>query len=187
MSLGYHPQMDGQTEMTNRRFETYLRYFCSHQPKKWVQWLPWVKWNYNTSFHSSLRLTSYEVVYSQPSPVVPTYESRATKLDLVNQNLQERGRILSQLETNLAATQVRMKQQADKHRTNRCFDVEDMVFLKLVPYQHQSLAKHSFHKLQPKFYGPFEVLERVGLVAYKTNLPATSKLYPVFYVSCLKK
>lgn len=46
---------------------------------------------------------------------MPTYESRATKLDLVDWNLQEKGRILSQLKTNLATAQVKMKQQTDKH------------------------------------------------------------------------
>lgn len=161
--------------------------FCSHQPKKCAQLLPWAEWNYNTSFHTSSRLTPYEVVYGQPSPVVPTYESGATKLSLVDRNLQERGRILSQLKISLATAQVRIKQQADKHRTERSFDVKDIVSLRLVPYQHQCLAKHSCHKLQPKFYGPFEVLEMVGPVAYKINLPATSKHYPIFRISFLKK
>ena len=75
----------------------------------------------------------------------------------------------------------------DKHRTEREFAVGDMVYLKLVPYQLQSLNPHSHHKLLPQFYGPFEVLQRVGKVAYKLNLPATTKIHPVFHVSCLKK
>ncbi|KAM1543884.1 hypothetical protein PS2_013153 [Malus domestica] len=62
-----------------------------------------------------------------------------------------------------------------------------MVFLPMVPYQHQSLAKHPFHKLQPRFYGPFKVLQKIGQVAYKIELPVTSKLHLVFHVSCLKK
>ncbi|KAM1904015.1 hypothetical protein ACFX13_041456 [Malus domestica] len=80
-----------------------------------------------------------------------------------------------------------MKQQADKHRSERSFEVGDMIFLRLVPYQLQSLAKHPFHKLQPRFYGPFKVLQKIGQVAYKIELPATSKLHPVFHLSCLKK
>ncbi|TQD79411.1 hypothetical protein C1H46_035018 [Malus baccata] len=80
-----------------------------------------------------------------------------------------------------------MKQQADKHCSERSFEVGDMVFLRLVPYHHQSLTKHHFHKLQPRFYGPFKVLQKVGSVAYKIDLPATSKLHLIFHVSCLKK
>ena len=118
--------------------------FCSHQPKKWLQWLPWAEWHYNTTFHTSSKLTPYEVVYGQPPPAVPTYESGTTKVDLVDRSLQERGRILSQLKTNLVSAQVRMKQHADKHRSERSFEVGDMVFLRLVPYQHQSLATHPF-------------------------------------------
>lgn len=57
--------------------------------------------------------------------------------------------------------------QANKHRTEREFSVEDFVYLRLVPYQLQALNSHSFHKLHPKFYGPYKVLERIGRVAYK--------------------
>ncbi|XP_070664461.1 uncharacterized protein [Malus domestica] len=80
-----------------------------------------------------------------------------------------------------------MKVQADKHRSERTFEVGDLVYLKLIPYQLQSLATHAHHKLHPKFYGPFEVLEKVGEVAYKLKLPKASKIHPVFHVSCLKK
>ena len=62
-----------------------------------------------------------------------------------------------------------------------------LVYLKLIPYQLQSLASHSYHKLQPRFYGPFEVLEKIGSVSYKLKLPKGCKLHPVFHVSCLKQ
>lgn len=78
---------------------------------------------------------------------MPTYESGTTKLNVVDLSLQEKGRILSQLKTDLADAQVRMKQLANKHLSERSFDVGDMVFLRLVPCQHQSLPKHYFHKL----------------------------------------
>ncbi|XP_070679204.1 uncharacterized protein [Malus domestica] len=95
--------------------------------------------------------------------------------------------MLALLKSNLVWAQTQMKNQADKHRTEREFTVGDWVFLRLIPYQLQSLNSHTFHKLHPKFYGPFEVVERMGKVAYKLKLPEGTKIHHVFHVSCLKK
>ncbi|TQD73313.1 hypothetical protein C1H46_041154 [Malus baccata] len=95
--------------------------------------------------------------------------------------------MLSLLKSNLEAARCRMKVQADKHRTEREFAAGDWVYLRLIPYQLKSLASHSFHKLQPRFYGPYQIISRIGSVAYKLQLPENTKLHPVFHVSCLKK
>lgn len=80
-----------------------------------------------------------------------------------------------------------MKSQADQHRTERAFQVGDWVFLRLQPYRQQSIHLRRNAKLSPKFYGPYKVLERIGEVAYKLELPSSSRVHPVFHVSCLKK
>ncbi|XP_047060867.1 uncharacterized protein LOC124667648 [Lolium rigidum] len=80
-----------------------------------------------------------------------------------------------------------MKHHADKKRTERTFSVGDRVFLKLQPYVQSSVAPRAHHKLLFKYYGPYEVVERVGEVAYRLALPESSRIHPVIHVSQLKK
>lgn len=67
-SSAYHPQSDGQTEVVNRTIEMYLRCFTSDKPNKWLTWLPWAEFCYNTGFHTSLKATPFEIVYGRPPP-----------------------------------------------------------------------------------------------------------------------
>ena len=80
-----------------------------------------------------------------------------------------------------------MNQQADQHHSECTFESGDMVFLCLHPYKQSSLKIKGCHKLTPKFYGPYRILQNIGSVACKLELPPSSRIHPVFHVSCLKK
>jgi len=87
------------------------------------------------------------------------------------------------IQQHLARAQKRMKTQADKSRSERQFAVGDWVYLKLQPYVQASLAQRANQKLAFKFFVPFQVISRVGDVAYKLKLSEDLAIHPVFHVS----
>jgi hypothetical protein len=59
MSTAFHPQMDGQSEIINKTIALYLRCIIGDRPRKWLEWLPWVEYCYNTAYHTSLQTTPF--------------------------------------------------------------------------------------------------------------------------------
>ena len=64
-----------------------------------------------------------------------------------------------------------MKHQADQHRSECTFQVDDMDFLRLQPYRKSSLKLNGNQKLTPKISSPYTVLQKIGSIAYKLALP----------------
>lgn len=126
------------------------------------------------------------MVFGRDPPELLWFEEESTANNELESLLKTRDMILRDAKEHLIKAQINHKEStSQKHFRELQFVVGYLVFLKLLPYRQTSLSKAFFQKLEPKFYGPFNVLERVGQAVYKLELPSYSKIHPVFHVSQL--
>ena len=120
-------------------------------------------------------MTQFFAIYGYHPPSI-TYSLRdSSKVQAVEDHMKHQQQVLQLLKENLNLAQNRMKQQADQHRNERRCNVGDWVFLRLKPYKHTSLKNiNKDNKLLPKYYGPYKVLQNIGSMACKLELPASS-------------
>ncbi|KAL0533120.1 hypothetical protein IC582_030335 [Cucumis melo] len=101
--------------------------------------------------------------------------------------VQSTNEAIQKIRSRMHTTQSRQKSYADVRRKDLEFDVGDKVFLKVAPMKGV-LQFERRGKLSPRFVGPFEILERIGPVAYCLALPPSlSVVHDVFHVSMLRK
>ncbi|KAI0519445.1 hypothetical protein KFK09_006893 [Dendrobium nobile] len=132
-------------------------------------------------------MTPFKVLYGRDPPHLVHYSHRSTPVSAVDQHLKERDQVLDELKRHLLRAQQIMKKQADSKRRDIQFGVGDKVYLKLRPYKQRTIAQKRNEKLAARYFGPFEVEEKIGEVAYRLRLPPTARIHPVFHVSQLRK
>jgi hypothetical protein len=114
--------------------------------------------------------------------------NKKSKVQVVEYHIEHKQQFVQLLKDILTMTHNHMKQQAYQHHSERSFEVGDWVFLRLQPYKHMSLKQaKKDNKLSPKYYGSYKVLQKICTMAYKLEFPTSSRVHPVFHVSCLKK
>ncbi|GJV57845.1 putative reverse transcriptase domain-containing protein [Tanacetum coccineum] len=187
MSTAYHPQMDKQSEHTIQTLEDMLRACVIDFGGSWDVHLPLAEFSYNNSYHSSIRCASFKALYRRKcrSPVLWA-EIRESSL-IGPELVQETTNKVALIKEKLKAAMDRQKSYADNRRKPLEFEVGDRVMLKVSPWKGViHFGKKG--KLAPRYVGPFEILERIGLVAYRLRLlKELNVVHDTFHVSNLKK
>ncbi|GKA88324.1 reverse transcriptase domain-containing protein [Tanacetum coccineum] len=158
ISTTYHPQTDGQSEHTIQTLEDMLRACVIDFGGSWDVYLPLAEFSYNNSYHSSIRCAPFETLYGRKCRS-PILWAEIRESSLIGPELVQ--------ETTDKVMLIKEKLKAARDRVIR-------------------FGKKG--KLAPRYVGPFEILERIGPVAYRLRLPEElSGVHDTFHVSNLKK
>ena len=184
-STAFHPQTDGQSERTIQTLENMLRACVIEFKRSWDTHLSLMEFTYNNSYQSNIGMARFEALYGRKcrTPVCwdEVGERRLISPELVQITLNK----IQIVRDRLKIARDRHKSYADKRRRDLQFKVGDRIFLKVSPWK--GVLKFGRRgKLRPRYIGPYEMIARVGPVAYRLDLPPELfKVHNVFHVSML--
>ncbi|GKB46514.1 putative reverse transcriptase domain-containing protein [Tanacetum coccineum] len=178
---------DGQSEKTIQTLEDILRACVMDFGKGLDRHLPLVEFFYNNSYHTSIKAAPFEALYGQKcrSPIcwAEVGDAQLTGPEIVHETTEK----IIQIKKRIQAARDRQKSYADRRRKPLEFKVGDKVMLKVSPWKGViRFGKRG--KLNPRYIGPFRIIAKVGMLAYRLELPEQlSRVHSTFHVSNLKK
>ena len=186
-STTFHPQTDGQLERTIQALEDMMRACVMEFKGSWDTHLALMEFAYNNSYQASIEMAPFEALYGRKCRTLVCWdevgERRLVGLEIV-QITSEKVKVVRD---NLKIARDRQKSYADNHRRDLQFEIGDRVFLKISMWKGV-LRFGNRGKLSPRYIGPYEIVKKVGPVAYKLKLPPElSRIYDTLHVSMLRK
>ncbi|MCO5577030.1 hypothetical protein L7F22_030852 [Adiantum nelumboides] len=185
-SSSFHPQTDGQSEEANSTVLDLLKCYVSKHKAAWEQYLPLVEYAYNNTVHSSTGKAPFEIV--EGGKKVPPILHTKDKIFEADRYVEGWQKAYKKVKYALEKTQAKQERTADSHRRELLFKENDWVLLR---FEKARLRKRKgkerlFPKLSMRYYGPFQVSQKIGDVAYRLKLPEGWKIHNAFHVSLLR-
>jgi len=187
LSTAFHPRTDGQSEHTIQTLEDMLRSCVLSWKGSWEEHLPLVEFAYNNSYHASIRCAPFDALYGRKCRSPLCWEAVGEKVALGPDWVLRMTERVAEIWQQMLAAQSRHKSYADVRRRDLEFQVGDQVLLKVSP--NKGVVRFGVKgKLSSRYIGPFPILERVGKLAYRLELPNSMRgVHNVFHVSMLRK
>jgi hypothetical protein len=134
-----------------------------------------------------LWVTPFEVVYGYAPPPMAPFQPDAMRVIAMDRQLRDRDIFLTEICSRLVQAQSLMKQQHVKRHWALELAVGDWAWLWLNHHAAVSVRETGPSKLAPKFFRPYQLVERIGPVAYWLKLPTRAHIQDVFHIEFLRK
>ena len=142
---------------------------------------------YNNSFKSSVGMAPYEALYGRKCRTPLCWTELREKKVIGPDLIQETEEKVTMIRERLKVAIDRQKSYAYNKRKDIRYEIGEKVFLKVSPWKKvMRFGKNG--KLSPRFISPYEVIKKVGPMAYRLALPPDlEKIHNVFHVSMLRR
>lgn len=191
LSTAYHPETDGQTEITNATLEQMLRCLCDYQQLDWAGHCAAAEFAVNNWHSETTQITPFYANYGS-HPRMGHEPSDLHDYDFTaNQHTRDADAFAERMYEihELVREEMAYGQAVYEHYANRRrnphpnYQVGDRVYLD----SRNIVTQRPSKKLDWKMLGPFEILKRVGTHAYQLRLPQTMRIHDVFHAVRLRE
>ena len=153
----------------------------------WDTHLPLIEFAYNNSYRASIGMAPYEALYGWKCRTPVCWDEVGERKLVGPEIVQVTCDKITVVRDRLKIAQDRQKSYANNRCRDLEFEVGDMVFLRISPWKGV-LRFGKRGKLSPRYIGPYRIVERIGEVAYRLELPSDlNRIHDVFQVSMLHK
>ena len=153
----------------------------------WDTHLPLIEFAYNNSYQTSIEMTQYEALYGKKCMTPICWDEVGEKRLIGPKIVQVTTDKINVIREKLKIARDRQKSYPDNRRRNLEFKVGDRVFLRVSSWKG-ILRFGKRGKLSPRYIGSYEIVRKVGDVAYRLELPPElANIHDTFHVSMLRK